>query len=647
MGISRPEAPKKGVEAAWPGLYWGPGGFPNESPDPFVAAGVPAMLAMDGGNSLRLRRAFLARVLERRGSVAAGETTEANFKTDLPKKFRADTLPQSPLEFKSFAKFAADAALRGGRRAKALFWLARSGLPLAPYARMACWITPAIAGIVSSKRYDITKLFDFGVLFFCYLQDRLMAALRRGEDVSPVLNQIYFGLVLTIAEAFKECALLERALGRLSPSASSNMHDELINEVQIFADYLGTPAGTLMSMLEKHRQFRIESEKADLGDVFVSPLFKSVGDEKGGFGFEILSRALCGGITCFGPPARSLIQILQSQPYFNTVLGNGLRIEPPLLDERRYSVVEGCIRLAFRHIFDEAYKLLRDGRQDEAVQFMEQVVFGGSPIFQDLIHHKRHGADEATASQFSALSHDIIDAHTHTLLQMTELSAERAVKIAGDVSCALTLALIGPIDDNVHKVISMSASSIPDIDGEMETACGGPGTRRDVPNVSISEDMRALSFRQGLNRTEIMFIFRELVCNSVKYQDFAKLESCWVKIHFDRVRRAFVVEDNGIGIADTSKIWEEGFREKRTKRQVDGTGHGLSIVRRRTESLGWKIEVESQVGVGSKFSLICNEGDVVEDPSGDPEGNPGESGALSADLAASAAAASACGHALG
>ena len=67
---------------------------------------------------------------------------------------------------------------------------------------------------------------------------------------------------------------------------------------------------------------------------------------------------------------------------------------------------------------------------------------------------------------------------------------------------------------------------------------------------------------------------------------------------------AFIaVTDKGTGIReeDMGKIFESFFT---TKKEGEGTGLGLSLVKRLIEANGGKIEVESQVNVGSTFTLL-------------------------------------------
>ena len=67
---------------------------------------------------------------------------------------------------------------------------------------------------------------------------------------------------------------------------------------------------------------------------------------------------------------------------------------------------------------------------------------------------------------------------------------------------------------------------------------------------------------------------------------------------------AFIaVTDTGTGIReeDMSKIFDSFFT---TKSEGEGTGLGLSLVKRLIELNGGKVEVESELGVGSTFTLL-------------------------------------------
>ena len=78
------------------------------------------------------------------------------------------------------------------------------------------------------------------------------------------------------------------------------------------------------------------------------------------------------------------------------------------------------------------------------------------------------------------------------------------------------------------------------------------------------------------------------------------------------VRRAgeslqIAVHDTGIGIPaeEIPRIFERFYRvDKARSRQTGGTGLGLAIVKHNIERMGGRVEVESQLGKGSVFTLV-------------------------------------------
>ena len=67
------------------------------------------------------------------------------------------------------------------------------------------------------------------------------------------------------------------------------------------------------------------------------------------------------------------------------------------------------------------------------------------------------------------------------------------------------------------------------------------------------------------------------------------------------------VEDTGIGIAkdNLDLVLTEFFREKRPEtRGFEGSGLGLTIVKRLVERAGGRLELKSEEGLGSTFSVL-------------------------------------------
>ena len=67
------------------------------------------------------------------------------------------------------------------------------------------------------------------------------------------------------------------------------------------------------------------------------------------------------------------------------------------------------------------------------------------------------------------------------------------------------------------------------------------------------------------------------------------------------------IADTGVGIPsrDLPRIFERFYRvDKARSRQVGGTGLGLSIVKHVVERMAGQVQVESQLGKGSTFTLL-------------------------------------------
>jgi two-component system phosphate regulon sensor histidine kinase PhoR len=104
---------------------------------------------------------------------------------------------------------------------------------------------------------------------------------------------------------------------------------------------------------------------------------------------------------------------------------------------------------------------------------------------------------------------------------------------------------------------------------------------------------------------DLIVILTNLVGNAVKYNCDggsvavrARHDGEWVRID---------VEDTGIGIAkeNLDLVLGEFFREKRPEtRRLEGSGLGLTIVKRLTERAGGRLEVLSEEGKGSTFSVL-------------------------------------------
>jgi signal transduction histidine kinase len=99
-----------------------------------------------------------------------------------------------------------------------------------------------------------------------------------------------------------------------------------------------------------------------------------------------------------------------------------------------------------------------------------------------------------------------------------------------------------------------------------------------------------------LDRKALQLVLANLIKNAVRYT-----ERGFVRVSYEG--RRLTVADSGSGIAPQHlpQVFDRFYRGTA---DVEGLGLGLAIVRRICDELGWKVEVESELGVGSSFSVV-------------------------------------------
>lgn len=117
-------------------------------------------------------------------------------------------------------------------------------------------------------------------------------------------------------------------------------------------------------------------------------------------------------------------------------------------------------------------------------------------------------------------------------------------------------------------------------------------------HITIDEEIPFYS-----DETKIAIILNNLLSNSIKYFDKKKEEPYLdIKVNVTEQAASIVIQDNGIGIpeAHLPSIFKMFFR---ATTQQNGTGLGLYIVAEALAKLGGTISVESEVNVGTCFTL--------------------------------------------
>ncbi|HBZ57093.1 MAG TPA: hypothetical protein DEO88_16940 [Syntrophobacteraceae bacterium] len=114
-------------------------------------------------------------------------------------------------------------------------------------------------------------------------------------------------------------------------------------------------------------------------------------------------------------------------------------------------------------------------------------------------------------------------------------------------------------------------------------------------------------------RKRISQLFDNLLSNAIKYLGKDNPNPCiGLGCREQAGEMVFFVRDNGIGIEERyfSKIFQIFERLPAAKQAGDGTGIGLTIVKRIVESHGGRIWLESQPGRGSTFFFTLANKDV-------------------------------------
>jgi two-component system sensor histidine kinase SenX3 len=106
------------------------------------------------------------------------------------------------------------------------------------------------------------------------------------------------------------------------------------------------------------------------------------------------------------------------------------------------------------------------------------------------------------------------------------------------------------------------------------------------------------------DRSQLVSVFSNLVDNAIKYSEIGGVVNVSSTIKGDEIMVS--VTDHGIGIAerDQKRIFERFYRvDKARSRATGGTGLGLSIVRHIVLEHGGAIDIRSEEGVGSTFTV--------------------------------------------
>ncbi|MGB9678667.1 MAG: two-component system histidine kinase PnpS [Thermoanaerobacteraceae bacterium] len=182
-------------------------------------------------------------------------------------------------------------------------------------------------------------------------------------------------------------------------------------------------------------------------------------------------------------------------------------------------------------------------------------------------------------------------------LDIIDFESERLTRLINDI---LTLSEIENVKDNF-------LSEKIDIDKEIEDIVYIMKDTAKNKDILLITDLECRNVLLQTSKDRFRQMMINLIDNGIKYTPsggFVKI----ITRQSDR-KIIIIVEDSGIGIAKENipRLFERFYRvDKSRSRKLGGTGLGLAIVKHIVESMKGNIKVESQLGKGTKFTIVLN-----------------------------------------
>ncbi|WP_435609098.1 ATP-binding protein [Pseudomonas knackmussii] len=229
---------------------------------------------------------------------------------------------------------------------------------------------------------------------------------------------------------------------------------------------------------------------------------------------------------------------------------------------------------------------------------------------------KRADAASAAKSQFlSAMSHEI-RTPMNAIIGLQELALEKArdgqidlgsLEVAQDAARTL-LMLIGNVLD-MARIESGRIDSTPSpvqllrqIEGSVSLFLGLAQQKGLHLELVAGAGLEHWVLLDALRFKQVLF---NLLNNAIKFTEFGGVTvRASARREGERLDLLIEVSDTGIGIstADQARLFRP-FAQAEQPRQQEGTGLGLHISRRLVELMGGRLELRSELGQGSRFSI--------------------------------------------
>jgi PAS domain S-box-containing protein len=167
------------------------------------------------------------------------------------------------------------------------------------------------------------------------------------------------------------------------------------------------------------------------------------------------------------------------------------------------------------------------------------------------------------------------------------------------------------LQKTLDSVLQLSTLEAGVYEMEREELCLGPVVRESAKMFNLQAEEKSITLETHLpdspvkgvwNEEALHRILENLLENAIKFTPKGGTVEVFVRV--ENGSAVLEVTDNGIGIREEAvpDIFEAFRQESQGRtREYEGSGLGLSIVKRLTEALGGGVEVESEKGEGSRF----------------------------------------------
>ena len=142
--------------------------------------------------------------------------------------------------------------------------------------------------------------------------------------------------------------------------------------------------------------------------------------------------------------------------------------------------------------------------------------------------------------------------------------------------------------------------------GEVAVLMGPPAAQKDlILNVSVAPDIPR---RVMGDKARLRQVLLNLIGNAIKFTESGRIDISVASVGWTQSKAmvSFLVADTGIGIdaQSLSRVFDPFTQaDSSINRRYGGTGLGLAICRQLVELMGGTIQVDSTVGIGSRFSF--------------------------------------------